>query len=357
MEEIKTMKRDEGVWEAKRAKKSRNLKICLACSIGGHFTEMLELKEVYEKYDYFFVTNPGAQIIYALANERKYFVPVRVKKSIFLKQLFMSLKILLKEMPDVIITTGSGDMFWICVLAKLFRKKVIYIESFARVTNPSKFGKFVYKFADLFIYQWEKLKKQYPKGIYGGIIFNLYKFENKDDNIAYSYFVTAGTTSYDSSRLLKKIDELVEQEVITGKVFAQVGHSKYLPKNYEWSRFFSVEKYEDIIRKSKLIITYDGAGSISRALKYKKPIIIIPRLKRYAEIGYDNKFELAKELNERFDIPVVEEINDVEEALENVNSLRYLSLLTNEKMIGIIEQELMKWMKDLKIRADTDEKY
>lgn len=67
-----------------------------------------------------------------------------------------------------------------------------------------------YKFADLFLYQWEKLKKHYPKGIYGGSIFDFSKFANKDygalhkGNGADSYFIIVGTLSNDFSRLVSQ---------------------------------------------------------------------------------------------------------------------------------------------------------
>ena len=59
----------------------------------------------------------------------------------------------------------------ICIYAKLFGKKIIYIESMARINSPSATGKLVYKFADLFIIQWEELRKFYPKAVYGGVIY------------------------------------------------------------------------------------------------------------------------------------------------------------------------------------------
>ena len=51
------------------------------------------------------------------------------------------------------------------------KKKVIYIESFARITTPSLTGKILYHFADLFIVQWKELLKVYPKAKYFGGIF------------------------------------------------------------------------------------------------------------------------------------------------------------------------------------------
>ena len=49
--------------------------------------------------------------------------------------------------------------------------KVVYIESFARVYNPSLTGKLVYNLADLFMVQWEDMLERYPKAMLGGEMF------------------------------------------------------------------------------------------------------------------------------------------------------------------------------------------
>ena len=83
------------------------------------------------------------------------------------------MKIWIKEKPDVVITTGTKVALPFLILAKIFKKKSIYIETFARVYGGTKSGKFVYKhhLADLFIYQWETQKDEYPDGVYGGGIY------------------------------------------------------------------------------------------------------------------------------------------------------------------------------------------
>ena len=50
-------------------------------------------------------------------------------------------------------------------------KKLIYIESFAKVTSPTETGKLLYKFADQFYVQWKPMLKCYPKAIYLGGIY------------------------------------------------------------------------------------------------------------------------------------------------------------------------------------------
>lgn len=151
------------------------MKICFVASSGGHWEELMCLKPIAEKYDSFFVTERGGQAeecslnnIYVLPQinrHEKHFA------AHFVKLFGSAKKILRQEKPDLIITTGALLAFPFCLCAKLSRKKVIYIESFARVENGSLTGKLVYPIADLFLVQWETLLKVYPKAKYVGGIF------------------------------------------------------------------------------------------------------------------------------------------------------------------------------------------
>ncbi len=148
------------------------MKICLTCSPGGHLLQILQLKNVYDRYDHFFLTFKELTTKNLGKKEKVYFIK-NPKRSPFdtLMSLFQSLFIFLREKPDVIISTGAGVTIPICYLAKLFMKKVIYIESFSRVTCPSLAGRLGYLVSDLFIVQWKLLLKFYKKAKYGGTIF------------------------------------------------------------------------------------------------------------------------------------------------------------------------------------------
>ena len=75
------------------------------------------------------------------------------------------------EKPDIIITTGVLAMIPLCLLSKIFGKKLVYIESFAKVSSPTKTGKLMYKYADQFYIQWESMKQFYPNAIFLGGIY------------------------------------------------------------------------------------------------------------------------------------------------------------------------------------------
>ena len=85
--------------------------------------------------------------------------------------IFKSFKIYLEEKPDLIITTGVLSMLPMCIWMKLNKKKIIYIESFAKVTSPTMSGKLMYKYADQFYVQWPQMKEVYPNAIYLGGIY------------------------------------------------------------------------------------------------------------------------------------------------------------------------------------------
>ena len=71
----------------------------------------------------------------------------------------------------MVITTGALIAYPFCIIEKAMHGKVVYIESFARVTEPSLSGKLLHKHADLFIVQWEDMLEYFPDAVLGGGIF------------------------------------------------------------------------------------------------------------------------------------------------------------------------------------------
>jgi len=145
------------------------MKICLACSAGGHLTEILQLLPILENYDFFFFTFGTGHSKLTLKKYKSYFTIDPLRKPLkMLKVIFHSLFVLFKERPDVIISTGANVTVPICLLGKLFGSRLIYIECSAQVFKPSLSGKLLYHFSNLFFVQWKYLIKYYKNAIYGG---------------------------------------------------------------------------------------------------------------------------------------------------------------------------------------------
>ncbi len=157
-------------------------KVLFIASTGGHLEELMQLKSMFKNYDYYIVTEKTKS---NLSLKDKY--PNRVHflvygsyttllhKLIYPFKLFYnsikSLLLYLKIKPQYIISTGAHTAGPMCLIGHLFGSKIIYIETFANSKSKSKTGRLVYKFADLFIVQWESMLELYPNAIYGGWIF------------------------------------------------------------------------------------------------------------------------------------------------------------------------------------------
>ena len=89
----------------------------------------------------------------------------------FMYNCLKSLYLFFKIRPKVIITTGTHTAVPMCYIGKLFRRKIIFIETFANQSTKTLSGRLVYPIADLFIVQWEEMLKLYPKAVYGGWIY------------------------------------------------------------------------------------------------------------------------------------------------------------------------------------------
>ncbi|RTZ18804.1 UDP-N-acetylglucosamine--LPS N-acetylglucosamine transferase, partial [Streptococcus pneumoniae] len=88
-----------------------------------------------------------------------------------IKNTFLAYKILKKERPDLIISSGAAIAVPFFYIGKLFGSKTVYIEVFDRIDASTLTGKLVYPVTDRFIVQWEEMKKVYPKAINLGGIF------------------------------------------------------------------------------------------------------------------------------------------------------------------------------------------
>lgn len=150
-------------------------KICFAASTGGHFEQLMMLKPLMIKYDSIIVTEKSQYSVENKGIKTYYLNQVNRKEKIFLFRMIMNslktIKILIIEKPDIIISTGALSTIPLCLFGKLLRKKIIFIESFAKINSPTLTGKLVYKFADQFYVQWEEMKQIYPNAIYKGGIY------------------------------------------------------------------------------------------------------------------------------------------------------------------------------------------
>ena len=154
-------------------------KVLFISSCGGHLNELMQLKKCFDKYDYHIITekNESTKEMKKEYNNKISYLVYGTKKHmliypfVLLINSFKSLFYFIKYHPKYIVTTGTHTAGPMCCIGKLFGSKIIYIETFANMNTKTKTGSLIYKFADLFIIQWESMLEIYPKAVYWGWLF------------------------------------------------------------------------------------------------------------------------------------------------------------------------------------------
>lgn len=151
----------------------KKLKVCLVGSSGGHLAHLYMLQPFWEKKDRFWVTFEKTDAKSLLKDEKVYpcYYPTNRNLKNFVKNFWLAIKVLRKEKPDLLISSGAAVAVPFFYLGKLMGKKLIYIEVYDRIDTPTITGKLVYPIVDVFIVQWDEMKKVYPKSINLNSIF------------------------------------------------------------------------------------------------------------------------------------------------------------------------------------------
>lgn len=150
---------------------SRQIKLGLITSKGGHLFQLDKLRSFWKKQKRFWVTDRGLDTDYFLKNEKVYYGFFPESRNIInnIKNLFLAFKILNTEKPEILISSGAGIAIPYFLIGKFFYKtKLIYIEPYDFIKYPSLTGKIIYNFVDLFLIQHDFQKKWYPKAKYWG---------------------------------------------------------------------------------------------------------------------------------------------------------------------------------------------
>mgnify|MGYP003293862603 CR=1 FL=1 len=146
-------------------------------------------------------------------------------------------------------------------------------------------------------------------------------------------FITLGSQKFQFNRLLRVVDELIENGTITEPVFAQIGHSNYVPVNFEYQCFLDRDEYTLKIDQSDIVITHGGTGAIISAVKKGKKVIAVPRLAEFGEHIDNHQLQIIKQFQELDLICECYDIKKLDEALRKAQTLVYKEYRSNTQMI------------------------
>lgn len=137
-------------------------------------------------------------------------------------------------------------------------------------------------------------------------------------------FVTLGANPHPFMRLATKIDEMVGGGEIREDVIMQLGTTPYKPVHIKrFKKFYKInDEYEKILRDCSLIISHAGLGNIMTAQKYMKPIIVVPRQKKYNEHIDDHQSEIARLMERRGMCIAVYNLDNLKEKIDEAKRMK-----------------------------------
>ena len=105
-------------------------------------------------------------------------------------------------------------------------------------------------------------------------------------------FVTVGH-QMPFDRLVRIVDRWAGE---TGdvEIFGQIGESDYRPRNFEFTRLLTRKDFDDQLNRSSSVISHAGTGTIIQVLVKQKPLLVFPRLQRFAETRNDHQVGTAR---------------------------------------------------------------
>lgn len=152
-------------------------------------------------------------------------------------------------------------------------------------------------------------------------------------------FVTVGSQKFQFNRLLKEIDKLIEEKKITEEVFAQIGYSDYLPKNYKYKSFLDRNEFANIMSKCDKVITHGGTGAIIGAVKCGKKVIAVPRLAKFGEHVDNHQLQIVEQFENMNFIEYVENEDELGKNIININKKKFEKYKSNTfEIINSIEE-------------------
>jgi UDP-N-acetylglucosamine--N-acetylmuramyl-(pentapeptide) pyrophosphoryl-undecaprenol N-acetylglucosamine transferase len=301
------------------------LRVILAGSGGGHVRQLLDLAEAWSAYDHAFVTEETALgrsiaeerrthfVAHAALGQAKLGSPLRLVAS-GVRNFFQSAAIVLRERPDVVVSTGAGSVFFTVLWARLLGARIVVIDSLARFDHLSAFARIAGPFAHHKVVQSPALKAFWPTA---EVFDPIRKLDGPRPPKEPLLFATVGAT-LPFDRLVESVAALKASGEIPEAVVIQTGIGGVAPEWLEVVETLPFSQMLDLQRRADIVVCHGGTGSLITALREGCRVIAMPRLFSLGE-HYDNhQEEITTALEARGLIAVAKSTEELAAALRRV---------------------------------------
>jgi len=132
-------------------------------------------------------------------------------------------------------------------------------------------------------------------------------------------FLTVGT-QFPFDRLVKAVDELVGRNGFDEQIFAQIGDSSYKPRNFKAIPLLEKKVFDKNISEASCIVSHAGIGTIAMALDNEKPLLVMPRSRKYGEVVNDHQAAIARKFEQLGHILVAYDVEDLSDGIHKLKS-------------------------------------
>ena len=150
----------------------KNMKICLAASAGGHLVQLLRLRQSWDGCEVFYVSTSEV-----VKDKLAKSAPVHIVGECNRRHPLRTLRVLWRcftvaraERPDVVISTGAAPGLLVCLTARLFGARIVWVDSIANVRRFSLSGRMIRPFSSLFLTQWPELENKAKRIEFAGSV-------------------------------------------------------------------------------------------------------------------------------------------------------------------------------------------
>lgn len=323
----------------------RRLKICLAASGGGHLRQLLDLAPAWGPHDAFFVTEDTALSRSLAETHRTHYVahvalgqgrlgaPLKMVLA-GVRNCLQSWRVIWRERPDVIVTTGAGSVFFSVLWSRLLGAEVVVIESFARFERLSAFAKICGPIAHHKVLQSQVLQRFWPNA---RVFDPMRVLDTPPPPKRGLLFATVGAT-LPFDRLTRAVATLKQSGAIAEDVVIQTGVGGYRPDGIETYETLPFDAMLSRLKEADIVVCHGGTGSLITALRQGCKVVAMPRLFKNGEHYDDHQAEITDAFAARGLIEVVCRDQDFPAALDRARARRPVTATSDPAaLIGYLQ--------------------
>lgn len=154
-------------------------------------------------------------------------------------------------------------------------------------------------------------------------------------------FIAVGTQKFPFNRLLKQVDDMIRLGQLQDEVFAQTGHSDYVPRNYPYKDFLAKEDFHACVSNCDVLITHSGVATIIAGLQLQKPVVVVPRFAGFGEHVDDHQLQIAASFSKKNLVLMCENTEDLAQMVNQAKTHTFETYVSQkERVINTVRDYL-----------------